>query len=97
MQTIVVKGSSQLQNIITQLTNLNSQFKTKVGELCSEQKRLDGMWDGEANTAFNQNFNKDKRQFDEFYQAIADYIAKLRTIKENYENAETHNKQIASD
>jgi len=97
MQTIVVKGSSQLQNIISQLTNFNNQFKTKVGELCSEQRRLDGMWDGEANTAFNQNFNKDKRQFDEFYQAIADYIAKLKVIKENYEKAEYDNKKIASD
>lgn len=97
MQTIIVKGSSQLQNLITQLTNYNNQFKTKVTELCSEQRRLDSMWDGEANTAFNQNFNKDKRQFDAFHQAIAEYVAKLKTIKENYENAETHNKQIASD
>lgn len=96
MQTIVVKGSSQLQDIISQLTSYNNQFKTKVGELCSEQKRLDAMWDGEANTAFNQNFNKDKRQFDEFHHAIAEYITKLKTIKENYEKAETHNKQIAS-
>lgn len=96
MQTIVVKGSAQLQNIISQLTNLNSQFQSKVGELTSEQQRLDRMWDGEANTAFNQNFNKDKRQFDAFHSAIAEYVAKLKTIKENYENAETHNKQIAS-
>lgn len=97
MQTIVVKGSSQLQSAITQLTNYNSQFQTKVNELCAEQRRLDGMWDGSANTAFNQTFNKDKRQFDEFHKAIADYVTKLKTIKENYENAETRNKQIASD
>lgn len=97
MQTIVVKGSSQLQSIITQLTNYNNQFQSKVSELCSEQRRLDGMWDGDANTVFNQNFNKDKRQFDEFHKTIADYITKLKTIKENYENAETHNKQIAGD
>lgn len=95
MQTIVVKGSSQLEAVIQQLTVLNNQFQTKVNELVSEQKRLDQMWDGEANTVFNQNFNKDKRQFDEFHAAIADYITKLKTIKENYENAEAHNKQIA--
>lgn len=97
MQTIVVKGSSQLQQVITQLTNYNSQFQSKVNELCSTQRTLDGMWDGDANTAFNNNFNKDKKQFDEFHAAIADYIAKLKTIKENYENAETNNKRIVSD
>ena len=91
MQTIVVKGSSQLQNIISQLTNLNSQYQSKVNELCSTEKALDRMWDGEANEAFKQNFNKDK-----FYNAIKEYIDKLKTIKENYENAETHNKQIVS-
>ncbi len=97
MQTIVVKGSSQLQNIISQLTNLNSQYQAKVNELCNEQRRLDGMWDGDANTAFNNNFNKDKRQFNEFHAAIKEYIEKLRTIKDNYENAETQNKRIVSD
>ncbi len=97
MQTIVVKGSAQLQQVITQLTNYNSKFQSKVTELCSTQKKLDSMWDGDANTAFNNNFNKDKAQFDEFYRAIADYIKKLQTIKENYENAETNNKRIVSD
>lgn len=96
MQTIVVKGSSQLQNVISQLTNLNSQYQTKVNDLCNEQRRLDGMWDGDANTAFNNNFNKDKRQFDEFHTAIKEYIDKLKTIKDNYENAETQNKKIVS-
>lgn len=97
MQTIVVKSSSQLQQVITQLTNYNSQFQSKVNELCNAQRTLDRMWDGDANTAFNNNFNKDKRQFDAFHSAIAEYIAKLKTIKENYENAETNNKQIVSD
>ena len=96
MQTIVVKGSSQLQNIISQLTNLNSQYQAKVNELCNTEKTLDKMWDGEANEAFKQNFNKDKKQFDEFYNAIKEYIEKLKTIKENYGNAEAHNKQIVS-
>ena len=96
MQQIVIKGSSQLQNAITQLTNYNSQFQSKVNELCSEQKRLDTMWDGASNDEFNRNFNKDKKQFDEFHKAIQDYATGLKKIKENYERAEAQSKQIAA-
>ena len=95
MKQIVVKSSSQLQQVITKLEQYNKQFETKVQELVSEQKKLDAMWDGQANTEFNNNFNKDKVQFDNFHNEIADYIAKLKTIKANYEDAETANTRIA--
>lgn len=95
MKEIVVKSSSQLQSVISQLETLNKQFESKVGELVAEQKKLDGMWDGAANTEFNNMFNKDKKQFDTFHDTIKDYIEKLKTIKKNYEDTETRNAQIA--
>lgn len=95
MKQIVVKSSSQLQNVITKLEQYNRQFETKVQELVSEQKRVDGMWDGQANTEFNNNFNKDKAQFDNFHREINNYIDKLKIIKANYEDAETSSTRIA--
>ena len=97
MQTIVVKGSSQLESIITQLSNYNGQFQSKVEELAGEQKSLDGMWDGEANEAFNTNFNDDKKQFDTFHSEVEKYVQQLRVIKENYEKAEEKSRQIAAE
>ena len=95
MKEIVGKSSSQLQNVISKLEQYNKNFESKVQEMVAEQKRVDGMWDGQANTEFNNNFNKEKKQFDAFHQAIADYIVKLKTIKTNYEQAETTNTRIA--
>lgn len=95
MKQIVVKSSQDLQDIITKLTNYNKNFQTKLNELQSEQRKTDAMWDGEANTAFNEEFNKDIRQFTEFHLAVNEYIRQLQTIKTNYENAETNNTRIA--
>lgn len=96
MQEIVVKSSGELENVIQQLTRYNSDFESKVQELVAEQQRVDGMWDGQANTEFNNNFNKDKQQFDAFHEAIEDYVQKLTQIKQNYEDAETNSTRIAS-
>ncbi|MCR4891183.1 MAG: WXG100 family type VII secretion target [Lachnospiraceae bacterium] len=95
MKDIVVKGSSALENIISQLTSYNKEFEGKVQELCAEQKKLSGMWKGESNDAFNQVFAEDKVQFTVFHDNINDYVNKLRTIKENYENTEANNVAIA--
>ena len=46
MKEIVVKSSSQLQNVISKLEQYNKNFESKVQEMVAEQKRVDGMWDG---------------------------------------------------
>lgn len=95
MQEIVIKSSAQLQEVITSLENYNKQFETKVQDLVKEQQKVNGMWTGPANDQFNENFNKDKAQFDEFHNVIKEYVDKLKRIKEQYEAGEEKNKTIA--
>lgn len=95
MKQIMVKSSASLQEVITKLEQYNKQFQEKVNDLCKEQKRVDSMWDGQANTEFNNNFNKDKQQFDNFHTEIAQYIKQLKAMKQKYEEAESKNTQIA--
>ena len=48
--------ASEMQNAINELNSANSEFKNRVSELEAAQQELAGMWQGDANTAFNTAF-----------------------------------------
>ena len=87
--------AQELQSAIGELEASNSQFKSRVADLSSKQGALAGMWQGDANTAFNAAFNSDKGQWDAFAQLMDRYIETLQGIKQTYEAAEATNVQIA--
>ncbi|MBE5881917.1 MAG: WXG100 family type VII secretion target [Lachnospiraceae bacterium] len=87
---------SELRSKAGELRNLNSQFKTKVGELESAEQNLASMWEGDAKTAFHTAFTNDKTQMDNFYNLMEQYIITLENIATEYENKEMANAQIAS-
>ncbi len=88
--------AQELQGAITELTASNGQFKNRVADLLNAQQKLAGMWQGDANNAFNTAFNNDKGQWDTFAQLMDKYIEALQTIKNTYETAEAANTQTAS-
>lgn len=88
--------SSQLTAKASELTSLNGQFKSAVGQLESSEMSLKTMWEGEANDAFHAAFTTDKGKMDEFYNLILTYIERLNSIAARYEQTEAANTQIAS-
>lgn len=93
-QTIV--NSSTLKSKAQELKNLNNNLKTQITNLTTQESSLNGMWDGDANTAFHNEFNKDITQMNNFYNAIEKYVSVLLEIANQYDSAEQSNQNIAS-
>lgn len=94
MQTIVVKSSADLQNIITQLTNYNSQYKENIERLASEQANLKSSFKGAASDSMDEVFAQDKAKFDRLHELINDFIKVLKETKARLEEAESRSKQL---
>lgn len=77
------------------LETLSNQFKTSVTTLRNDKNRLSSQWKGEANTAFNQEVEKDLAKFDQFLAGIKEYATRLRDNAQKYEDAENKNTSIA--
>lgn len=87
--------ASEMQNAINDLNASNNEFKSRVNELEAEQQNLAGMWQGDANTAFNNAFQNDKSQWATFANLIDQYVETLSTILQTYQTAESTNTETA--
>lgn len=94
MSKIVVEIGG-LRSGADELEQRNEQFRNAINELENLEGRLNGMWDGEANDTFHQAFTNDKIQMTNFYNAIAQYVATLRSIADRYQQAEINNTDTA--
>ena len=93
MATMVT--AAQLKSTADQLEQLNANFKTAVENLTNVEQSLSGMWEGEAKTAFDQAFQRDRTNMDAFNVNISKFVAVLRQAAVTYEQAENQNVQIA--
>ncbi|MEG1185220.1 MAG: WXG100 family type VII secretion target [Eubacterium sp.] len=57
---------------------------------------MDGMWDGDANDAFNQIFIEDKSKFDRLKEVMRQYAAVIRVAAEAYIQGEDEIKGIVT-
>ena len=87
---------AEINSAIQELTSQNAEFKTSITQLVNAQQELAGMWQGDANTAFNNAFNSDKGQWDTFAGLITTYIEGLSRIMTLYANAEAENQSTAT-
>ena len=88
--------ASELQTVITSLSESNGQFRNRVNELVAKQQELTGQWQGDANVAFDTAFNADKGQWDTFIALVDQYVEALKQIKQIYETAEGTNTSTAT-
>lgn len=80
---------SEMSTAITNLNALNEQFVQRVNDLVSAQQEVAAMWKGDSNTAFNNQFQADKGQWDQFANVINQYIEALNRTLQRYQQAES--------
>lgn len=83
--------ASEMQNAINEINSANTEFKNRVAELEGEQQNLAGMWQGDANTVFNNAFQNDKGQWSTFANLVDQYVETLGSILQIYQTAESTN------
>ena len=88
--------AAELKNAASVLTEKNGQFVSAVNELEGLQQELKGMWEGEANNAFNNAFQTDKGKWTQFSQTVTQYIQALQNIAQTYEQTEATNTATAT-
>lgn len=86
---------SEVRRKAEELRELNQQFKAKVENLVAAEQNLSSQWEGEANRTFHDAFNRDKGQWDSFYNHIQQYAQALEQIAAEYEKKEAMNAEIA--
>ena len=91
MANTITVTTSTLTKKSGELKGLNDNLKKQITTLREQEKALNSMWDGEANTAFHNAFEKDATQMDNFYNAIEKYVTSLNEIIKAYEAAEKTN------
>lgn len=87
----ILVTSATVRSKAQELQNLNEQFKAKVSELENQEANLNNMWQGQANDAFHNAFQRDKTQMTNFANLIMQYVSTLLNIASEYEKAETMN------
>lgn len=93
--SLINVAPQELISRANQLEELNQQFLSAVRQLETLEGTLNGMWDGEANDTFHNAFNSDKIQMTNFYNAIQQYVQKLKEIAARYQQAEAMNTDTA--
>ncbi len=89
-------SSSQLKSEAEALLDLASRLKSAITALENDEANLNGMWEGEANTAFHNAFISDKDQMNAFNELVIKFATTLTQIAAKYESAESKNVDIAN-
>ncbi len=86
----------EVRNAAQNLRSQNRSFNSQVMSLENSERRLHGMWEGQAHDAFHNAFMHDKNYMQKFYQLIEQYCRALDEIARQYEDAERRNVQTAT-
>ena len=89
MASTITVTPAELKNKASELKQFNSNLKTQIEELRSQEGALIGKWEGDAKTAFDAAFKNDMIQMDNFYNAIERYVAALQEITTNTKQNKT--------
>lgn len=88
MSTGYTVSTSQLRSVATELNELNGRYQQEIGRLLENKEELHGMWEGEANNAFNADFARSYESFNSFYSVIAQYAGALQEMARIYDDHE---------
>lgn len=87
---------AELTAAADQIAADNEQFRARVSEMEGYRAELAGMWEGEANTAFNNALTQDQEKWTSFSTLIDQYSQALRQVAQTLQQAEAESTQIAA-
>ncbi len=69
------------------------QIKNLTGEMLSLIKNLNGMWQGEAATAYSNKFDSLAPDMEKIYRMIQEHVQDLQEMARQYQHAENESMQ----
>ena len=69
-------------------------WNTAVQTIYRLAAEMDGMWDGDANDAFNARFDENRPKFERLSNVMAEYTNAIKQAAQNYMNGEQEAKTI---
>ena len=88
MADYVEVKTSTLGQDTEELESTLALVRKAMKDMFNAVTELDGMWDGPANKAFNQQFAKDHQVFEEVAEAVNGIIDSMKNAKTLYEKCE---------
>lgn len=86
----------EMLNLAALIENDMDDWDNAVKMIYQLHGEMDGMWDGDANDAFNTLFMEDKTKFERLAQVMRQYAQVIRQSAETYMNGEDEVKGIVS-
>lgn len=81
-------NTSTLAGTVENLENTTSKLEEQVKKMFQTIQELDQMWDGEANKAFNEQFQQDHTACEEMCQELRQMINSFKHAREEYDKCE---------
>ena len=86
--TKIKVNTNKLQKTATDMENALKHINKKSNQMQSDVKALNGMWEGDANQAFNQTFQDDITALQQVCDNIQKVINYENTAKKEYNSCE---------
>lgn len=81
-------NTSTLSGDIEALEKLVTELEAQMKKMFGSITELDQMWDGPANTAFNQQFQLDYQSCEAMCKVLRELIDSLKHAREEYDRCE---------
>lgn len=85
----------QLVSTADALEELRARYREQISSLSDKQQELRGMWEGEANEAFNTSFGQGMESHRSFDNVLQQYTQTLRSAASMYAKAEQQAADVA--
>ncbi len=95
MNTLEV-SAAKLKSVSNDFKSAGNKVKNITDSMLAEIKAINGsVWEGDAATAYKNQFNKLEQDMNQMYKMIQEYDSDLDQIAAQYDKVEKANEQIA--
>ncbi|MGN1179752.1 MAG: WXG100 family type VII secretion target [Suilimivivens sp.] len=74
-----------------EFSTLGNQMKSLTGEMLSLVKSLNGVWHGEAASAYGNKFDSLAPDMEKLYRMVQEHVQDLQEMARQYQSAESGN------
>lgn len=89
MEGILKVTPEKLIQTSGEFSTLGNQMKNLTGEMLSLIKGLEGIWQGEAATAYGNKFQSLSTDMEKLYRMVQEHVQDLQEMAAQYQKAES--------